>query len=159
MVEIFSKRDGPRREDVAARRLIDQNRTTIERLANHLSGGDYKASLKPPAPPQPSGFILHDMSGGARADSPPSPYVRISLNDRVVLVDGETGKQMHHLGEVRDNGPASRMFVLATRENNFHFPLDEDLCRKLADIDRKTVSDTYSEEDLAAEIGERLGLD
>lgn len=159
MVEIISKRDGPRREDVAARRLIEQNRGTIEQMANHLAGGDYKAKLKPPAPPQPNGFILHDMSRGARTETKVSPYVRISLNDRVVLVDGETGKQMHHLGEVRDNGPDSRMFVLATRENKFHFPLDEDLCRKLADIDHKNVTETYSEEDLAAEIGERLGLD
>lgn len=158
MVEIFSKQSGPRREDVAAKRLIDQNRTTIERLANHLSGGDYKARLKPPAAPQPSGFILHDMSGGARA-VPASPYVRISQNDRVVLVDGETSKQMHFLGEVRYSGPVERRFVLATEENKFHFPLDEDLCRKLAEIDLKSITDTYSEEDLAAEIGERLGLD
>lgn len=158
MVEIFSKQSGPRREDVAAKRLIEQNRPTIERLANHLSGGDYKARLKPPPPPQPNGFILHDMSGGARAEIPAAPYVRISPNDRVVLVDGETGKQMHYLGEVRDNGPVERKFVLATEDNKFHFPLDEDLCRKLAQIDHKSITDAYSEEDLAAEIGERLGL-
>jgi len=159
MVEIISKRDGPRREDVAARRLIDQNRGTIERLANHLSGGDYRARLKPPAAPKASGFILHDMSGGARTDKPASPYVRISLNDRVVLVDGDTGKQLHHLGEMRDMEDGRRMFVLATRENGFHFPLDEEMCRKLAGIDRKTVTDAECEEDFAAEIGERLGLE
>ena len=43
MVEIISKRDGSRREDAAMRRLIEQNRATITRLADHISGGSYSA--------------------------------------------------------------------------------------------------------------------
>ena len=47
MVEIISKRDGPRREDVQVKRLIEQNRSTIVRLADQISGGGYSASRKP----------------------------------------------------------------------------------------------------------------
>ena len=44
MVEIISKRDGPRREDIQVKRLIEQNRSTIVRLADQISGGGYSAS-------------------------------------------------------------------------------------------------------------------
>lgn len=44
MVEIFSKRDGPRREDVQIKRLIEQNRGVITKLADQLSNGRYSQS-------------------------------------------------------------------------------------------------------------------
>lgn len=157
MVDIISKRDGPRREDVAAKRLIDQNRPIIEGLANQLSGGNYAAMRQPPKPPQPDGFILHDLGAGPVAETVYRPYVRISVNNRVVLVDGATNKQLHFLGEVRD-GPVHRQFVLATSENKFFSPLDDELSQKLADIDHRVINADYAEEDLAAEIGERLDL-
>ncbi len=157
MVDIISKRSGPRREDVAAKRLIDSNRSTIEGLANQLSGGNYAAMRQPPKPPQPDGLILHDLAGGRAAQVTYQPYVRISLNGRVVIVDGETSKQLHFIGEVR-NGPGGREFVLATADNKFYSPLDEGLCLKLADIDHKIIDTEWSEEDLAGEITERLNL-
>ena len=39
MVDIISKRDGPRREDVAARRVLQENRGTIHKMMDHLTGG------------------------------------------------------------------------------------------------------------------------
>lgn len=157
MVDIISKRSGPRREDVAAKRLIDNNRSTIEGLANQLSGGNYAAMRRPPEPPQPDGLILHDLAGARATETKYQPYVRISLNGRVVIVDGETSKQLHFIGEIR-NGPESREFVLATRDNKFFSPLDEDLCLRLADIDHKIIDAGWSEEDLADEIAKRLDL-
>ena len=110
MVDIISKKDGPYREDVAAKRLIDQNRPIIEGLANQLSGGNYSAMRRPPKPPQPDGFIMHDLGARTAAETQHRPYVRISLNNRVVLADGATNNQLHFLGEVRD-GPVHRQFV------------------------------------------------
>ncbi len=158
MVDIISKRDGPRREDVAARRLIDQNRPIIEGLANQLSGGNYSRMRQPPKPPQPDGFILHDLGAGTAAETEHRPYVRISMNNRVVVVDGATNKQLSFLGEVRD-GPGERQFLLATRENKFFSPLDDELSQKLVDMDHRAIGADFTEEDLAAEIGKRLGLE
>ena len=157
MVDIVSKKSGPRREDVAAKRLIGENRQTIERLANHLSQGGYSAMRQPPKPPQPDGLVIHDLAARGAPATVQQPYVRVSLNGRVVVVDGETSKQLHFLGELRD-GPEGRKFLLATRENRFFSPLEEDLSASLADFDHRTVGGGYSEEDLAAEIADRLGL-
>jgi hypothetical protein len=39
MVEIISPRDGPRPQDARLKALIDNNRATITRLADHLTQG------------------------------------------------------------------------------------------------------------------------
>src|SRR4051812_42963893 len=88
------------KRDVEAKRLIEQNRGTIERLADQLSNGAYSASRAPKAEPQAQGLIIHVLGGKAESTTP-EPYVRISHNDRVVVVDHETGRQLHYLGEIR----------------------------------------------------------
>jgi len=44
MVDIISKKTGPRREDVVAKRLINNNWSTISRLADQISNGGYSKS-------------------------------------------------------------------------------------------------------------------
>ena len=105
MVDIISKKSGPRREDVVAKRLINENRATITKLADQLSGGKYSARHQRPAPPKPDGLILHDMGSSTVDETDYDPYVRITRNGRVVLVDGGSNTPLHHLGELRD-GPA-----------------------------------------------------
>ena len=80
MVEIISKRDGPRREDVQVKRLIEQNRSTITRIADQISGGGYSASKTPRQAPKPQGLIIHDL-GTARPAEEPHPVVRITNNE------------------------------------------------------------------------------
>lgn len=159
LIHIISKKDGPRREDIAAKRIIKENRSTIEALANQFSGGAYSAMRQPPRPPEPEkAFRRHTV--GIKNNTAPATraaYVRVSLNGRVVVVDGDTNKQLHFLGEIRshDNG---QEFVLATKQNKFYSPMDDELSRKLAKLDHKTVNGEFSEENLATEIHERLGL-
>ena len=157
MVEIISKRDGPRREDAALRRLLSENRTTITRLADQFSAGAYSASKVAKPKPQPKGLIFHDMSAGAPSEEPLA-RIRVSLNGRVIIVDENTSRQLHHLGQIttRDGG---EVFVLATSENGFFAPLDEPIATLLAGLDNQTLSGDHTEEWLVAEIGRRLDLD
>jgi hypothetical protein len=156
MVDIISKRDGPRREDVAARKLLNENRGTIHKMMDHLTGGQLKSQAAKPAAPEPEGLIIHT---GRVIDSRETarPYVRISVNGRVVVADQETSKQLHFLGEIR--GPRRRQhFVLATRENGFFALIDEELGAKLADLDGSAITSEFSEDDLIGTITERLGI-
>lgn len=145
-----------RREDVAARQLIERNRATIERLADQISGGGYSAMRHPRPAPQPAGLSIHDL-GQPPAPAGPQPYVRISANDRVVLADGESGRQLHHLGEIRRVGGV-RTFVLATAANGFFAPLDAEIAAGLAGLDGLGLTGEIGEERLAAEIATRLEL-
>lgn len=156
MVDIISKRDGPRREDVAARRLIDENKGTIRQMMNHLAGGQLDRLRQQPAEPQPEGLIIHTGSLGARRSSE-EPYVRISPNGRVVVADLGTNRQLHFLGELR-GPPRSQRFVLATEANGFFARIDEALGEVLADLDGAEIVGDFSEDALAATIGDRLGL-
>lgn len=158
MVHIISKKDGPRREDVAAMRLIKENRSTIEALANRFSGGRYSEMRKPPKPPQIEGLVQHYMGATKVAETERPAYVRVSLNGRVVIVDGDTSKQLHFLGEIRSRD-GGQEFVLATRKNKFFSPMDDDLSEKLADFDHSTINADFSEEDLAIGIHEKLELE
>ena len=158
MVDIISKKSGPRREDVAARRLINENRATIEGLANQLSSGQYARRHERPAPPKLSGLILHDLGGGAVEESDHDAYVRVSVNGRVVLVDGGTNKQLHYLGEIRQKETGLE-FVLGTRKNGFFAPLDEEVATKLSSLDRCRLDENYGEDELKSEIFERLNQD
>jgi hypothetical protein len=156
MVEIISKRDGSRREDVAMKRLIEQNRATITRLADHISGGSYSAGKAAKPKPQPKGLIIHSVSS-ARPIADAAPRIRISLNGRVIMVDENSGRQLHHIGDLRRRD-GNDVFVLATKANQYFSPVDEDIAAALTDLDGGRLGPDYGEEQLAADIGNRLGM-
>ena len=156
MAEIHSGRGGPRREDAVARQLIERNRTTIERMADHLSSGAFSASRRSKPEPQAEGLMIHAL-GGPPMDEPPRPYVRISPNDRVVLADHATGRQLEFLGQIRrENG--ARRFVLATKANGFFSELPADTAACLAGIDGAQLTGDYGDDRLSSDIGDRLGI-
>ena len=156
MVDIISKRDGPRREDVAARRVLQENRGTIHKMMDHLTGGQLKSQAQRTPTPEPEGLIIHS---GRVIDSrePARPYVRISVNGRVVVADQETSKQLHFLGEIR-GARRSQHFVLATKENGFFALIDNELGTKLADLDGCSITSAFSEDDLIDALTKRLGI-
>lgn len=156
MVEIISKRDGPRREDAELRKLLSENRGTITRIADHISAGAYSASKAPKQAPKARGLIFHDL-GPAVPAREPSPHVRVSLNGRVILVDQNTSRQMHHLGEIRSRNGVE-FFALATKENGFFAPVDDDIASALVELDNFNLAGPDAEEQLAVEIGRRLGI-
>lgn len=155
MVEIFSKQDGPRREDAQVRRLIEQNRGVITKLADHFSGGLYSESKKPKMAPQAEGLIIH--IGGSAPVHVPEPKIRVTANGRVIAVDVGTGRQLQHFGDLRD-GKGVKMFALATKANGFIAPLDEAITEALADMNGVLVGTAYGTADLAADIGLRLDI-
>ncbi len=158
MLDIFSKKTGPRAEDQQAKQHLARNWGTIEKLADTLSGGKYSADkAKKAAPgPQAQGLIFVDQAR-PRLPDVPVPYLRISINGRVVLADTSSGIQMHFLGQLkRING--LMQFVIATAANGFFTPLDPDLYDKIADLANKTVNREYSEDDLAQDIKTRLQI-
>jgi len=156
MVHIISKRDGPRREDAEIKGFLDRNRSTIDGLANRLTGGAWSEMRNPkPAPtPEPSGTLWF---------TPPSrpqeaaPYVRISLNGRVVVADLSSGRQLQFLGAITGRGP-ERHFALATRDNGFFEPIEEGAGQALGDLDGVLLPDGEAEDLLKQEIVARLGL-
>lgn len=157
MVDIISKRDGPRREDAYVRQLVEQNRATITRIADHLSGGSYSAGRAPrPVPQQAESRIIHAYSS-ARPIGDVEARVRISLNRRVVVVDDNTGRQLHHLGELRRR-EGKDVFVLATAANGFFSPVDDGIGAALLELDGKPLGQGYGEDELAADIGTKLGM-
>ena len=157
MAEMQSRGTGPRREDVAAKQLIERNRATIERLADQLSNGAFSASRRPRPEPQPDGLMIHVLGGRPESETP-RPYVRISPNDRVVLADHATGRQLDFLGQIRRDG-GKRRFVLATRANGFFAEVAADRASSLADLDGAQLTADFGEDRLAAEIGSRLGIE
>lgn len=160
MVDIFSRGGSPRREDERARRLIGENRRTIERLADQISGGGYSmaraAKAERAREPVPDGLAIHDLGAGRRA-AEARPYLRISPNNRVVVVDEASGRQIHFLGELR-RIDGQRRFVLATRANRFFTPVEEAIAAALADLDGRSVASDADRQALAAEIRGRLGF-
>ncbi|MEO1512507.1 MAG: hypothetical protein AAFU70_10560, partial [Planctomycetota bacterium] len=86
------------------------------------------------------------------------PYVRISPNRRVVVVDLETNRQMHFLGERRVSD-GQRRFVLATADNGFFSPVEAEVAAALADLDGAVIGPARDEAKLAREIGVQLGID
>ena len=154
MVDIFSKRDGPRLEDVKARRVLKENAGTIRKLADQISNGGYSRSQAEQArrkeAPKPEGLIIHDMKATSHADVP-EPYVKVSLNNRVVLVDRSSGRQMQLLGEIRGSFMA-KTFVLATRENGFLSPIDDAMFAAIGHLNDAEISETFTEDDLATTL-------
>ncbi len=163
MVTIISKQSGPRREDVALRRMIDGNRPTIERLADQISHGQYSAGKRARAAARKRAEEAAAAGGGmSKAARRPSaetakPYLNISLNGRVVIVDFETGRQMHFLGTLAAP-QGMRMFLLATAENGFGASLEPELAGKLQALNRRVIDDAFDEDRLEAEIASALGL-
>ena len=72
-MDIFSKRDGPRPEDVKARKLLQENAGTIRRLADTISNGGFTRMRAEQArrneTPQPEGLIIHDFKAPAASDA------------------------------------------------------------------------------------------
>lgn len=156
MVEIISKQDGPRREDAYVKRLIEQNRGVITKLADHFSGGRYSESKKPKLALQAERLIIH-VGGAAKPAPEPEPRIRVAANGRVISVDVTTGRQLQHFGDIRDR-QGLKIFALATTANGFIAPLDESVAEALEDIDRVVIGPSYSGADLAADIGLRLDI-
>ncbi|MER8753177.1 hypothetical protein NKH57_28775 [Mesorhizobium sp. M1050] len=156
MVEIFSKRDGPRREDVQVKKLIEQNRSTIVRLADQISGGGYSASRKPRQQPKAEGLIIH-VGGSTAPVAEAKPSIQVTMNGRVISKDQNSGRQLHHIGDVRNRG-GDQIFVLATKQNGFFSPVDESIAAALAELDGAHLAATYTEEQLAADIVAKLGI-
>ncbi|MDK4742941.1 hypothetical protein ACXHXG_14760 [Rhizobium sp. LEGMi198b] len=156
MVEIFSKQDGPRREDARIKHLIQQNQHVITKLADQISGGHYSESKKPKLAPQAEGLIIH-IGGSAKPAPEPEPKIRITPNGRVIAVDVSSGLQLHYIGELRERR-GLKMFALATTDNGFIAPLDETMIEALADIDGVALGPAYDSADLAADIGLRLNI-
>lgn len=159
MVDVFPRRSPPWSEDRRARDLIEKNRQTITRLADQMSNGAYSASKRQagvPSEPEARGLVFSDLGAGKKAVVP-RPYVRISPNRRVVIVDLETNRQMHFLGEIR-RVDGARRFVLATAGNGFFSPVDRAIAARLDALDGAAMGPERDERALAREIGERLGI-
>ena len=157
MVEIISKQDGPRREDVHMKRVLQDNRGIITKLADHLSNGQYSRSKQPSQTPRPDGLIIHVVGDAGKAAPEPEPQIRVSTNGRVLCVDISTGRQIQHFGDIQKRN-GSHIFRLATAANRFIAPLDDATADTLGDLDGVAVGDAYSKDDLAADIGRRLDI-
>lgn len=132
MVTIISKSDGPRKEDLEARKVFEKDRAIITRLADHLTQGAYSATRAARgAVPDPS--MPARSSAAARIDTP-RPYVKVSANGRVVLVDLDSGRQLDLLGEIRRRDGRT-VFTLALHRNGFVSQLDELRASALSDLD------------------------
>lgn len=157
-MDIYSKRSGPRAEDQQARQHLQRNWGMIEKLADTLSSGKYSAekARKAEPPPKAEGLIIIDQARTRVADVP-VPYLRISVNGRVVLADANSGVQLHFLGQLKRVNGVMR-FQIATAENGFITPLSADLADKISDLADRTVNRAYTEDDLATDIKLRLEI-
>jgi hypothetical protein len=157
-LDIHSIHTGPRAEDQQAKQHLQRNWGTIQKLADTLSGGKYSAdkARKAAPPPQARGTIFVDQSA-PRARGAPEPYLRISVNGRVVIADASSGVQLHFLGQIRRVNGVVR-FMVATKENGFFTPVGADLNDKIADLAGRCIDGNYSEEDLETDLKTRLGM-
>lgn len=159
-MDIFSKRDGPRPEDARARRLISENAGTIRKLADQISNGGFTKMRKDQArrneKPKPDGLLIYTMSAPAKPDDP-DPYIRLSLNGRVVLADRNSGRQIQLLGEIRGKS-GSRRFVIASEENGFISPVSDEIRELLAQYENIELNPEFTDEDIVQRFGECLGL-
>lgn len=151
MVDIISKRTGPRKEDVQIKRIISENQATITRLADHLSGGGYSARRQPRPEPQPRNLVI--VPGpAAPSDRPTATRLRISPNGRVVLMDENSGRQLHHLGDLRHQDGVTR-FRLATAANGYVAPLDPGLTAALSPLDGQSLPDAALTQAIETALG------
>ena len=81
-MDIFSKKDGPRLEDVKAKKLLSDNAGTIRRLADQISNGGYSQMQADKArrqqTPKAKGLIIHDLKQRT-TDHTPDPYVKVQF--------------------------------------------------------------------------------
>lgn len=157
-MDIISKKSGPRREDEQAKRHINQNWGTIEKLADQISGGRYSAdkAKKAAPPPQASGKIIIDQAVRPAPDVV-KPYLRVSVNGRVVVADVNSGRQLNFLGQLKRAGGVMR-FVIATKENGFFSPIDSETYDLISDLSDKPINRSFSEKDLEKELQTRLNI-
>lgn len=160
MVDIISRKSGPRREDVNAQRIINKNWPTISRLADQISNGGYTRSRQAIAnarkSPEPEQSNLHIVGGASRAVEP-EPIVRISVNNRVIVMDMRSGKQLQYLGELRFRGN-QKYFSLATEKNQFFATVDDETEQKLADLDGVLIESDDIQTKFVLVIKNRLNL-
>lgn len=160
MVDIISKRKGPRREDVAAKRMINDNWSTISRLADQISSGGYsrsrKAIAKAKEEPALDNLNIHILGGSSKAIEP-DPIVQVSRNNRVIIMDVRSGKQLQYLGEMRFQG-RQKYFALAITANNFLTTVDDDTELKLADLNGVIIESDEIQEAFIKVIKDRLEL-
>ncbi|MQT14804.1 hypothetical protein [Segnochrobactrum spirostomi] len=156
MVEFFSKSSEPNRDDARMRNILRENRSTIVRLADQFSQGAYSASRAPREAPKAEGLIIHTGTRTPVADIP-EPYAKVSLNGRVLVVDGASGRQLDHLGNVLRVVGESH-FRLATSANGFFDPIDDDKAEALASLDGCRIDADFPESAFLAEIETRLGI-
>ena len=155
MIEIISKPNGPRKEDAAAKHFLRENSGTIMKIANQLSGGRLRE--RPLAHPKEGSPTARRTRATPSRSEEARPYTSVSLNGRVVVVDFHTGRQLHHIGEIRGHG-AGRRFLLATTDNGFFSPLEPELQKLLLDLDKCPTADEAAQDDLAKKINARLGF-
>ncbi len=160
-MDIISKRSGPREEDKRAKAHVQQNWGTIEKLADQISGGSYSANKARVSAkkdqPQAKGLIFVDQAARPSVDVP-DPYLRISPNGRVVLVDKNSGIQLHFLGALKRQSGVVR-FHIATKENGFITALDSDIEALILDLADKPLDRSYTEDHLFRDLQGRLSLD
>jgi hypothetical protein len=156
MVEIFSKQDGVRQQDAQVRRLIAENRGVITKLADQISGGRYSQSKQPKVAPQVEGLIIH-VGGSAPAAPLPEPKIRVTTNGRVISVDVSSGRQLLHLGDIRERN-GTRVFSLAIKANGYIAPLDAMMAEALDDFDGIALGPSYDHRGLATDLGLRLDI-
>lgn len=162
MVDIFTKKSGPRREDVAAKRVINENWPTIRRLADQISDGGYtrsrQAIAKSKEEPKLDNLNIHILGGTSKVvDSKPQPVVRMSRNNRVVVMDANTGSQLEFLGEFRFQ-EGQKYFVLATAANGYFAAIDEVTQRLLEDLDGVVIETDDIQDAFTQVITSRLDL-
>lgn len=157
-MDIISKKSGPRREDVQAKRHINQNWGTIEKIADQISGGQYSAdkTKKKATPPQVSGKIIIDQAVRS-APEVAKPYLRVSVNGRVIVADENTGKQLNFLGQLKRMNGAVR-FIIATKDNGFFSPVDDETYDLISDLADQVINRGFSEKDLEQELKTRLKI-
>ena len=159
-MDILSGRNGPRDEDKHAKAHLRQNWGTIEKLADQISGGSYSANKARAdarkAGPQPAGLIFVDQAARPQVDVP-EPYLRISVNGRVVLADKNSGIQLHFLGQLKRQNGVVR-FQIATSANGFITPLDPELEALIGDLADRAIDHSYPDQTLCADLKTRLGL-
>lgn len=159
MVDIISKKDGPREEDVRLKTLIKNNQRTITALADRLSQGNYSRSRQPVSPkPAPETFSKFYYRLSTPSQETTKPYIRISINGKVTIVDENSRKQLHHIGDIR-RYVLNEKFILATKENNFFKPLADDIADELLQFDQIELTDDYTEDQLKEDISKKLGFE
>src|SRR5260370_19098419 len=120
MVEIITKRNGPRKEEAAARRFLRENSATRMKIGNQLSGG--RLPEKPVVNPMQGTPAIRRACAAPSRTEDRRPYTSISLNGRVIVIDFNSGRQLDYIGEIRGQG-GGRRFLLATTGNLFFSPL------------------------------------